>query len=93
MRAKWALGIVVPIFKGKGDIGNSSCYGAVEFLEHGMKVVERVWGKRLHRIVNVVEIQFGFMSEGGTIDYVFILWWMQEEYHGRRKSCICVLWT
>ena len=42
MPVEWALCIVVPIFKGKGDIRNCSCYEAVKFLEHGMKVVERV---------------------------------------------------
>ena len=38
-----------------------------------MKMVERVLEKRLHGIVSVDEIQFGFMSERGTIDAVFIL--------------------
>ena len=47
MPAEWALSIVVPFFKGKGDIQNSSCYGAVELLEHGMKVVERLLDKAL----------------------------------------------
>ena len=51
--AEWALRIVVPIFKGKGDILNCSCYGAVKLLEHGMKVVERMLEKRLHIIVTV----------------------------------------
>ena len=45
MPAEWALSIVVPIFEGKGNIGNCSCYGAVKLLEHGMKVVERVLEK------------------------------------------------
>ena len=35
---EWALRIVVPMFKGKGDIGTV----AAKLLEHGMKVVERV---------------------------------------------------
>ena len=42
MLAEWALSIVVPIFKGNGDIRNCSCYRAVKLPEHGMKVVERV---------------------------------------------------
>ena len=45
MLAEWALSIVVPIFKGKGDIWNCSCYEVVRFLQHGMKVVERVLEK------------------------------------------------
>ena len=61
-----ALSIVVPIFKGKGDIINCSCYGAVRLLEHGMEVVERVIEKRLCGIVSVDEIQFGFMPVRGT---------------------------
>ena len=55
-------------------------------------VVERVLEKRLHRIVSVDEMQFGSMSERGTVDAVFILRRVQEEYHARGKV-ICVLWT
>ena len=38
MPGELALGIVDPIFKGKGDIRNCSCYRVVK-LEHGIKVV------------------------------------------------------
>ena len=58
----------------------------VKLLEHGMKVVERVFRKRLCRIVSVDEMQFGFMPERGTIDAVFILRRMQEEYHAKGKK-------
>ena len=47
MSVEWALSIVVPIFKGRGNIRNCSCYRAVKLLEHGMKVVERALIKRL----------------------------------------------
>ena len=60
----------------------------MKFLKHGMKVVER----RLRRIVSVDEMKFGFIPERGTTDAVFILRRMQEEYHAKGKSCICVLW-
>ena len=46
MPAEWALSTVVPIIKGKCDIQNSSCNRAVNLLEHGMKVVERVLEKK-----------------------------------------------
>ena len=45
MPAEWTLCIVVPIFKGKGDIRNCNCYRAVKLLDRGMKVVERVLEK------------------------------------------------
>ena len=51
MPAEWALSIAVPIIKGKGDIRKSSCYRVLKLLEHCMKVVERVFEKRLCRIV------------------------------------------
>ena len=73
MPVEWALSIVVPIFKGKGDIRNCCCYRAVKFLEHDMKVMKRVLEKRLHRIVPVDEMQFDFMPERETNDAVFIL--------------------
>ena len=38
MPAEWALSIVVPILKGKGDIRNCSCYRAVKFVEPGIEV-------------------------------------------------------
>ena len=77
------LSIVIPIFKGKGDIRNSSCHRAVKLLEHGMKVVERVLEKRLCIIVTVDEMQFGLMPERGTIDAVFILRRLQEKEHAK----------
>ena len=64
-----------------GDIRNCSCHRVVNFLEYGMKVVERVLEKRLHGIVTVNEMKFCSMSERGTIDSVFILRMLQEQYH------------
>ena len=86
MPVEWTLSIVVPIFKRTGDIRNCSCYRAVKLLEYGMKVVERMLEKSLHRIVTVDEMQFGFMPERGTIDAVYILRRLQEEYHAKGKT-------
>ena len=66
----WALSVVVPIFKGKGD---------------AMKVVEKVLERRLRCMVKVDEMQFGFMPGKGTIDAVFILRRLQEEYLDKDK--------
>ena len=79
MPVEWPLSIVVPIFTWKDDISNCSCYGAVKLLEHGMKVVEGMLEKKLR----IIEIQFALMPERGTIDSVFILRRMEEEYHAK----------
>ena len=60
----------------------------MKLLERLMKVVER-----LHRIVTVNEMQFGFMHERGAIDAVFIFRKLQEEYHAKGKGCIRVFLT
>ena len=49
-----------------------------------------VFEKMLCRIVYVDEMQFGFMPDRGTIDAVFILRRMQEDYHAMgKKGCMC----
>ena len=45
MPAEWALSIVAPIIKWKGDVRNCSHNRAVKLFEHGMKVLERVLKK------------------------------------------------
>ena len=80
---EWALSIVVPIFKGKGDA--MSCRG-VKLLQHAMKIVEKVLERRLRHMVKVDDMQFGFMPGKGTIDAVFILRRLQEEYLDREKK-------
>ena len=59
---------------------------AVKLLDHDMKVVERVLEKRLCRIVSVDEMQVGSMHERGTIDAVFILRKMHEDYHAKGRK-------
>ena len=57
-----------------------------------MKVVEKMLERRLHIIVTVDEMQFCLMPERGTIDAVFILRRLQEEYHANGKKlyiCLC----
>ena len=46
MPVQWTLGIVILIFKGKGDFRNCCCFRAMNFLEHGLKVLEGVLVKR-----------------------------------------------
>ena len=58
-----------------------------------MKVVERVLEKRLRRIVSVDEMQYSFMLQRGTINAVFIMRRMQEEYHAKgRKLHMCLVY-
>ena len=86
MPDEWSLSVLVPIFKGKGDAMNCGSYRGVKLLEHAMKIVERVLEKRIRKMVKVDEMQFGFMPGKGTIDAVFILRRLQEEYRDKGKK-------
>ena len=74
---------MVAVFEWNDDIRYCGCYGVVRLVEHGMMVVDRVLERRLHRIVTVYEMQFGFMSVRGTFDAAFVLKMMLEEYHAK----------
>ena len=77
----WVLSDVVPIFKGKGDIMNYMAYRGVKLLEHTIKTVEKVLGRRLRRMVKVdkmidrcsvhsEEAARGILRQGEEIIYV-----------------------
>ena len=47
MPDKWQTSVLVPIFKGKGDVRSCHTYREVKLLEHAMKIVERVLERRI----------------------------------------------
>ena len=55
-------------------------YHTVKLLEHGMKVVECAFEKRLRKMVEIREEQYRFVAGKGTIDAIFILRQLQEKY-------------
>ncbi|XP_068692793.1 uncharacterized protein [Montipora foliosa] len=58
--------------------------------KNAMTIVEKVLERRLRRMVKVDEMQFGFMPGKGTIDAVFILRRLQEEYlDNEKKLYVC----
>ena len=42
MPEEWKTSVVVPIFKGKGDVMDCGAYRGVKLLEHAMKIMESV---------------------------------------------------
>ena len=52
---EWKTCVVVPIFKGKGDVMNFGSYRGVKLLEHGMKIIERVLERRIRALVDFDE--------------------------------------
>ena len=77
---------MVQIFKGKGNAMSCAAERGVKLLEHAMKIVEKVLERRLRHMVKVDEMQFGFIPGKGTIDAVFILRRLQQEYLDKEKK-------
>ena len=61
-------------------------YRGVKLLEYAMKIVERVLERRIRTLVNLNEMQFGFMPGKGTVDAIFVVRRMQEEYQKKDKK-------
>ena len=49
----------------------------MELLEHAMKIVERILERRIQTLVNLNEMQFGFLPGKGTVNTIFIVKKMQ----------------
>ena len=86
MPDEWKTNVIVPIFKGKGDVMSCGSYRGVKLLEHAMKIVEWVLERRMQTLVNLNEMQFGFMPGKGTVNAIFIVRRMQEEYQKKDKK-------
>ena len=86
MPDEWKTSVIVPIFKGKGDVMSCRSYREVKLLEHGMKIVERVLEKRIRTLVNLNKMQFGFMPGKETVDAIFIVRRTQEKYQKKVKK-------
>ena len=82
---EWKTSVVVPIFKGKGDVMNCGSYRGVTLLEHGMEIIEGVLERRIRALVDFDEAQFGFMPGKGTTDALFLVRRLQEEHRAKDK--------
>ena len=53
MPDEWKTSVIVPIFKGKGDIMSCGSYRGVKLLEHAMKIVERVLERQIRTLISL----------------------------------------
>ena len=84
--------MIVPIFKGKGDVISCGSFRGVKLLEHAMKIVERVLERRIRKLINLNKMWLGFMPGKGTVD-IILLGEESRRNIKRTRNCICVLLT
>ena len=72
----WKRGLVVPLWKGKGDRQDCNNYGGVMLLSERGKVFARIIldGVRHHLLEHQHPEQSGFTPKRSTIDRILALW-------------------
>ena len=82
----WKSSVVLPIYKGKGDLMECGSYRGIKLLGHAMKVVERIFDHRIRQQIEIDDMQFGFMKGKGTSDAIFMARQMQENFRVKGKK-------
>ena len=70
----------------KSDVMSCGFHRGVKLLEHAMKIVERVLEKQIRTLFNLNKMQFGFTPRKETVNALFIVRRMQEDYEKNDKK-------
>ena len=76
--SKWDTSVIVNCLKHKGEATERGNYRGLKLLGHTLKIFERIIKKEIRKVIDVSEMQFGFMSGAGTIDAIFIARQLRE---------------
>ncbi len=87
----WQKAIIVPLYKGI-KVGGSVI--AISLLSVPGKVYERILTEKQMEVTEwkVSEEQGGFRKGRGCVDMIFAMKILVEEYLGKNKSCMELLW-
>ena len=89
MPDEWRRSVLVPLYKGKGDIKECGNYLGIKLMSHSMKLWERAVEARIRKKVTIAGQQFGFMSGRSTTDAIFCLRMLLEKWTEGQKAVHC----
>ena len=93
MPDEWRRSVLVPLYKGKGDIKECGNYLGIKLMNHSMKLWERVIEARIRKEVTIGEQQFRFMPGRSTTDAIFCLRMLLEKWTEGQKAVHCAFLT
>ena len=88
MPDEWRRSVLVPLYKGKGDIKECGKHRGIKLMSHSMKLRERVIEARTRKEVTMSEQQFGFMPGRSTTDAIFCLRMLFEKWTEGGALCL-----
>ena len=90
---EWSIGIIVPIYKNKGEMSNPDNYRGITLLSCVGKLFTSLLNHRLCIFLDdygvLGEEQAGFRSGYSTADHVFVLNMLIELYSYKKKKLFC----
>ena len=91
----WLNGIIVPIYKNKGDPNDATNYRGLTILSCLGKVFTSILNNRLYSFSDsnriLLENQAGFRSGFSTLDHCFVLTALIELFLKRNKKLFCLM--
>ena len=87
----WKRSIIVPFYKGKGNVLECGNYCTIKLLEHGLKLEERVFEKRFREMAEIRKEQYGFVAGKWITDVIFMLKQLQRSIWRMTRTCIWCL--
>ena len=88
---EWRTGLIIPIWKMKGDVHDPGKYRGITLLSQVLKLLERVLDGRIRKKIEceIGEEQQGFRKGRGTTDGLFTLRQFVEKKL-EKQGCMCI---
>ena len=76
----WEESFILNLYKGKGEALDRGNYRGLKLTDQVMKLLERILDPIIRLMVDIDQMQFGFVPGRGTTDAIFIVRQLQEKY-------------
>ena len=90
---EWLSGMIVPIYKNKGDKKDPGNYRGITLLSCSAKFFTAVLNERLRHFTDICELleknQAGFRLNHSTMDHIFVLKSLTDMIRNRKRKLFC----